>query len=615
MNKFRAIIYIILFLCGLGLLVYFLSNLINTKLDQTPAVAETSTTTTQTSTVTTPSTPAVTNQVPNTTTADTSTTTTASVPSDAVEVTTIKLASVQNSYFQSIGAVKSSQSISLFPQASATVKKVNFQEGDYVQAGDTLVELTGNNLTEHPSETQLKIAEQSLANAQSSYDSLKKTSNETLKTAGLQLQSAVSQASAIAYDLQVIEQNKTGLQDSLNTLQDSLNNTQQKNQRDDLKAKNDIDHLIYTLNQAQSDRGQTQRQIDDLQAQIDNLKFNQAGSGLMSVTPSGDIPVAVAASTSTSSADQQKALQAQLDKLTASLPAQDKAISDLYDGISKAKYGLNTADNAAALGVNQIQGQIDSAQNQAKILDLNLASTKAKLGYTGDSSDGLKLAQQAYDATKVQLQTALDSAANGVKLAQLNVELSKNQASALQVKAPFAGVITSLDLSPGESVNPQAAVAEVINPQGFELQLGVDPSTADRLDSSAQAQITLAGHQIDVPIKSISPKVDDKTKLVTVTLTLPNIFFKLNQTFSAQLPLTTSNAINGSLFLPLDAVIIGTETQFVYVNNNGKAKKVPVQIGNISGDQIAILSGLDPAAEVILTGAKNLTDGQSIIVK
>lgn len=603
MNKFRAVIYLLLFICGLGLLVYFLSNLINSRLDQsaTTTVNQPSPTTVATTTIVTtaPTTP------------PTAPAPIAATSADApAEVTTIKLSTLKNSYFQANGTVKSRQTVSLFPQTSGAIKKVNFQEGDYVNSGDTIVELTGNNLTEHPSETQLRLTQQTLANAQSSYNSLQKTSNESIKTAALQLSSAVNQASAIAYDLNVIDQNKTGLQDSLNILQDSLDNTQQKNQRDQLKGMNDIDHLIANLNQAESDRGQTQRQIDDLQSQI-NSQQQQNNQVLMSVTPTGDLPVT--ATPAAPAANQTATLQPQLDKLKTTLLAQDKGISDLYTAINTAKYGLNTIENTAALSANQLQSQIDTAQNQSKVLDLNLASTKTKLGYTGDSSDALQLAQQVYASTKVQLQSALDTAANGIKLAQLNVELAKNQASGLQIKAPFSGVITSLNLAPGQSVSPSAAIAEIINPQGFELEVGIDSATADRLDLTATAQITIAGHQIDVPIKSISPKVDDKTKLVNVTLTLPNIFFKINQNLSVQLPLTTSDSLTGALFLPLDAVTIGTETQFVYVNDHGKARKVPVTIGQISTDQIAILSGLDPTSEVILSGAKTLTDDQEVL--
>ena len=572
MKPLRAVIYLLLFLGGAALLIYFLSGLLNNKLDnRSPQAA---------------STQAPTQQVQD----QDKGTSTAAAPSalnnaPAVEVTTIKLGESKSSYFQATGTVKSQSTISLFPATSAAVKKVNFQEGDYVRAGDVLIELSGTNLTEHPTETQQKLAEQTLKNAQESLASLQKNNNESLKMASLQLQSSLNQAAAIAYDLAIIDQNKSALQDSLKILQDSLDNTRQKNNRDQTKGRRDIDNLIFTLNAAQDERARTQSQIEGLNSQ--------------------SLPPADSAE--------------KLAKLQGALSAQDKGIEELYKAIDLAQYGLNTGENGANLGENQVLAQISQSQNQTQVLDLNLQSATTKLGYSNGSSDALLLAKQGYQSTKTQLDSALANATNQVKLAELNTSLARNQAESLKIKAPFSGIITMLDLYVGQTVNPQAPVAEVIDPRAFQLEIGVDIATADRIlpttnNHAALAQITLAGRQIDVPIRSIGLKVDEKTKLVKVTLGLPNIFFKINQTLSAKLPLSSGGS-GSSHFLPLDAVTIGTESQFVYINNNGQAKKVTVQTGNIAGDQIEILSGLDPNAEVIVTGSKNLTDGQSIQVK
>ncbi len=579
MKKVRACVIILLFLTGLGLLIWYVSGLINQQLDQHP---ETSGTDVNIS-VTGPNQP--TGQDPVSGAPERT--------ASAAQVTTVKLSSLENSYFEAIGSVKSKGTVSVYPLTSGAVKKVNFEEGDFVKEGDLILEISGSNLSDHLSETQLKIAETTLANTRASYDNLRKTSAETLKTAALQLQSATNQAGAIAYDLQVIEQNKSALEQSLDLLQDSLFNTLDKNDRDQYKTERDIDTLISTLNKAQDDRSRTQRQLEDLQDQLADLEA-------ASDNPSD--PQIVAAQTT-------------IAKLQTALEAQDKGIEELYTALDKARYGYSTAENGANLGENTLEGQILTSRNQAEVLDLTLQSTKTKLGYTGDSSDALELARQAYNSTKIQLQTALESAANGVKLAELNVALARSQASSLLVKAPFSGVITVLDLYPGQNVSPQQAVAEVIDPKSFELEVGVDLDTADRISASAPALIELAGREIEVPVKSVSLKVDDKTRLVNVTVGLPNIFFKQNQTLKVKLPLsTTAGTAEGVRFLPLDAVIIGTESQFVYVNDNGRTKKVEVKIGRVSGDQIEILSGLPSDAEIILAGAKNLSEGQSITV-
>jgi hypothetical protein len=45
-----------------------------------------------------------------------------------------------------------------------------------------------------------------------------------------------------------------------------------------------------------------------------------------------------------------------------------------------------------------------------------------------------------------------------------------------------------------------------------------------------------------------------------------------------------------------------------------KAKKLPVKIGFNDGDNIEIISGVEPANAVILLGKRTLTDGQLVKV-
>lgn len=638
MKTLRAIIYLLLFVTGAVVLVWLLYGYITSLLvtdTSVPASNQPALSAEQKaeSGTAVPSAAAT----PDNTAIDA---TTAS-RSDMTQVSIATPTELSNSYFQALGTVQSTGLATLSPLTSGSVKSVNFREGDYVKAGSVLVELTGGNFSEHQSLTQLRVAETNLANAKNSLANLQQTSEQTIKTAALQLQSARNQTAALAYDLGVIEQNRNGLENALSIIYDSLSAAESKNYRDEIKGMRDIDDLIFTLNDAQDGRSRTQRQLEDLRDRLNELKEQQysaaaSADSQSAITAQTSPAVAESVSTAATAGLSQEiaAAEAQLGQLQAALDAQDKGIEELYGAIDKAKYGLNTTQDAAALTVNQLLGQIAQSESQANVLDLTLQSTRTKLGYddaAGGSSDALRLAEQAYQSTRVQLQTALDSAATGVKLAELNLELARSQAAALQVRAPFDGVITSLPYSAGQNVGPQQAVAEILDPRSFELEVGVDISTAERISASAPALIELGGRQIEVPIKSIGLKVDDKTRQVKLRLALPNIFFKLNQTLKVRLPLanganpagnagvTATGPLDGTPtgatapgFIPLDAVIIGTENQFVFVDDNGRAKKTDVKIGQIVGDRIEILSGLPADARVIVSGARKLVDGQPI---
>jgi RND family efflux transporter MFP subunit len=581
MKKLRAIIYLLLFLIGAGILIMFASNYINQLISSTEPVNNQSASSNDQKS---PDNTLNTTEQPEISPSGNfneqeKSETNQPVVENSKTVSVTKIADLKNSYTSAIGTVKSARSASIFPATSGTVQAVNFQEGDYVEAKQPIITLTGNNFTEHPAETTLKLARTTYQNAETALANLKLTNSATLKAAGLQLQSAVNNANAIAYDLAIIEQNIAGQKAGLNIIDQSSEITSGKNDRDAAKVRQDIDDLIFTLNKAQDDRNRTRDQLETLQ-----------------------------------SADQSTQDSEQIVKLQTALDAQEKGIEELYSAIDKAKFGYTTALDGADLGENQLQSQMIQLQNQIKVLDLNLQSAKTKLGYTGETSDPLELAKQNYASTKLQLEIAGQNAENQLKLAKLSLEQAESQAAALSLKAPFSGIIASLTLAEGEIASPQAAAFEIIDPSGFELEVGVDAATADRLDLTAPALVKLAGRELEVPIRSISPKLDEKTKLIKVTLELPNIIFKANQNLEVKLPLA-SGQISGSTYLPLDAVTIGTESQFVFVNDNGKAKRLEVKLGQITGDLVEITSGLSDQDEVILEGAKTLTEGDLIIVK
>ncbi len=629
MKTLKALIYLLLFCAGIVAIIWFLYGLINNQLDALPEEAQQveNNKDQNSNTVNEGSSNSINSSESQTTNelgSETFSNATQSSSRAAKEVSTTQLAALQNSYFQTIGTVTSTGIVTVYPLTSGAVKSVNFQAGDYVQAGDEIVELTGTNLSEHVSKTQLKIAEATLENAKASLENLKKTSNQSIKTAGLQLQSAVNQASAIAYDLAIIEQNRASLDDSINILENSLDNTSEMNSRNRTKGVNDLDDMIFMLNDAQDARGQTQRQIDDLKDEIEELKDDSTPPR----TEATNIPSSDSGTDSTTNpgSDSQSAeadfnsaklaiLEEQLIQLQAALATQDKGIEDVYSAINLSKHGLASAENGSELSENQIMAQLTQSKSQADVLDLTLQSTKTKLGYNGDSSDGLQLSQQVYNATKAQLETAIENTANQIKLAELNVEMAKSQTAALSIKAPFEGIITLLDVYPGTTIGPQQIVTEILDPKSFRLEVGVDINTANRIAQGIPAQIDLGGRRIDVPITSVGLKVDEKTKLVKVTMRLPNIFFKLNQNMKVYLPLSIgSGTLQNSRSLPLDAVIIGTEKQFIFVNDHGTAKQVEVELGEIAGDQVEIKTKLDPNMEIILEGAKDLVDGQTVEV-
>jgi multidrug efflux pump subunit AcrA (membrane-fusion protein) len=69
---------------------------------------------------------------------------------------------------------------------------------------------------------------------------------------------------------------------------------------------------------------------------------------------------------------------------------------------------------------------------------------------------------------------------------------------------------------------------------------------------------------------------------------------------------------NNSIVVPLNAIQRSTSGDYVFVADNGEAKKKTVKVGAISGAQAEILTGLTNGDKLITQGASEVEDGDKI---
>ena len=69
-----------------------------------------------------------------------------------------------------------------------------------------------------------------------------------------------------------------------------------------------------------------------------------------------------------------------------------------------------------------------------------------------------------------------------------------------------------------------------------------------------------------------------------------------------------------ALVVPLYAVINQGDERFVFIENDGKAKRRPVELGILAGWQVQVTSGLNADEKVIVVGHRLLSDGHSVKV-
>jgi membrane fusion protein (multidrug efflux system) len=67
-----------------------------------------------------------------------------------------------------------------------------------------------------------------------------------------------------------------------------------------------------------------------------------------------------------------------------------------------------------------------------------------------------------------------------------------------------------------------------------------------------------------------------------------------------------------ALQIPIDAVSRLEDAQYVYIVLNGKAQRVPVEIGVREDNRVEITKGLDGSEQVIVSGKDLVHDGTPV---
>ena len=119
-----------------------------------------------------------------------------------------------------------------------------------------------------------------------------------------------------------------------------------------------------------------------------------------------------------------------------------------------------------------------------------------------------------------------------------------------------------------------------------------------------------SGNTYEAVIDEISTMVDDATGLFKIEAQLADAENAATGS-TVKLCVTTGKAEN-VMTIPVDAVYYGGGKAYVYVYEDGKAKKVSIEVGINDDDNVEVTGGLSEGDLVVSTWSSNLYEGADI---
>ncbi len=303
-----------------------------------------------------------------------------------------------------------------------------------------------------------------------------------------------------------------------------------------------------------------------------------------------------------------------------------------------AKLHVNKGDFVKA---NQLLVEIDHtdyqhAVNQAKA---NLAAAKARVAEQEAvvrnarlafdrmqtlikdqfvSRQDLDTAEVNFDAARAA-QESLQAQVNqmGVALAQAETNLTYSY-----IRAPFAGYIAERNLDTGSYVSSATASTSTMSRGIMSLH---DIDTVRVLIEVVERDVPLVkigqkadlraeaypGQVFEGAVTRIVQALNRATRTMTVEVDLPNRDRRLKGGMFARVGVMIGTH-HQALQIPIDAVSRLEDRQYVYVVEEGKARRVDIEIGIWQGNHVEITKGLTGHEEVIVSGKDLVRDGTPV---
>ncbi|RRA48447.1 efflux RND transporter periplasmic adaptor subunit [Acidipila sp. EB88] len=205
-----------------------------------------------------------------------------------------------------------------------------------------------------------------------------------------------------------------------------------------------------------------------------------------------------------------------------------------------------------------------------------------------------------------------------VQSAQANVDRLQQLVGFERVYAPFDGVVTSRSVDVGQLINAGAAT----NQELFEvsqvstLRVYVSIPQVDSLGAKrgTPAQLLLAeypGRTFTGHIVRTASAIDPNTRTLLVEVDVDNRDGRLMPGAYAQVSMHLNIGVK-SLVVPVPAMIFRAQGLQVAVVENGKAKLVPITVGQDDGRVVQVVSGITADSQVVQNPPDSIFDGEAV---
>lgn len=245
-------------------------------------------------------------------------------------------------------------------------------------------------------------------------------------------------------------------------------------------------------------------------------------------------------------------------------------------------------------------------QTQLNTTKINLASAQTEFARVQALKETGSVSQQVYDQTKTQLDNLTESA----KFLETNTF----------VRAQFSGVIAAKNYEDGELYSG-APILSLQQISMLKAIINIPEAYYPLVKKGMKVEVRSDIYKDEVfpaTIEIVYPTIDPASHTFQAKLRIPNAKEKIRPGMYVKTTLALGEA--ETIVVPYQAVLklTGSNERYVFVNDNGTARRVAVTMGQRFDDRIEVIpeteDELKEGDELVVVGQARLVDGSKLEV-
>jgi len=290
----------------------------------------------------------------------------------------------------------------------------------------------------------------------------------------------------------------------------------------------------------------------------------------------------------------------------------------------------NIAEASLAVAIRQAEQGVTQAKSGLEVAKLNYEQAAANYERGKQLYEAGAIAQAgqagfetAYEIPYKQAKLNYEQVAPaGLAGAQAAVAMAKEtynqQRNNAIIKSPISGVVTAINVNPGElaSAAAQAPVVTVVNLAKVEVNTTVTESQINKIKQGQQVPVKIsavAEQPFTGVIANIALAADPASKAYPIKVQLDNAQQVLKPGMFAEVQI--NNTLQETLLVPREAVVKKGEVDIVWVVNQDRVKSKEVTVGVSDGKQIQIIKGLAAKEQVVISGQNMLDENTKVTIQ